>query len=47
MFRRPRRREPTADELARLVALAGEPVTEGLADVLWCVVMLPEFQLVR
>ena len=30
------------------MSLAGEPLTtDGLADALWCVVMLPEFQLVR
>jgi hypothetical protein len=30
------------------VDLAGDPMTAaGLADVLWCVAMLPEFQLVR
>ncbi len=41
-------RPPAQDELARLVKLAGTPLTtDGLADVLWCVVMLPEFQLVR
>jgi hypothetical protein len=41
-------REPTDAELARLVELAGDPVSPGgLADVLWCIAMLPEFQLVR
>jgi hypothetical protein len=41
-------REPTNEELARLVELAGDPVSPGgLADVLWCVTMLPEFQLIR
>lgn len=41
-------RPPSDEELARLTALAGAPLTrDGLADVLWCVVMLPEFQLVR
>jgi len=41
-------RPPTKEELTRLVALAGaKPTTEGVADVLWCVFMLPEFQLVR
>jgi hypothetical protein len=41
-------REPTDEELTLLVELAGQPVTEsGLADVLWSIVMLPEFQLVR
>jgi hypothetical protein len=41
-------RKPTADELAAAHGLVGEtPTTEGVADLLWAVVMLPEFQLVR
>ena len=41
-------RDPTPDELSRLAEIAGEPLTpDGLADALWCVVMLPEFQLER
>jgi hypothetical protein len=41
-------RPPTSDELSRLVALAGSPLTTtGVEDVLWCIVMLPEFQIVR
>ncbi len=41
-------REPTAEELERLVAVAGdEPSTAGLADALWCIVMLPEFQIIQ
>jgi hypothetical protein len=41
-------RKPTADELAAARALVGEkPTAEGVADLLWAVVMLPEFQLVR
>jgi hypothetical protein len=41
-------REPTDEELSELVAMAGESLcVEGLADVLWTIVMLPEFQLVR
>lgn len=41
-------REPTADELQLLTETAGQPLTPaGLSDVLWCIVMLPEFQLVR
>jgi hypothetical protein len=41
-------RPPTAEELAKLQALAGTPLTAaGVEDVLWCVVMLPEFQIVR
>jgi hypothetical protein len=48
VFRSAVSREPTAEEMSRLTAMAGDPVTaDGLADVLWCVVMLPEFQLVR
>jgi hypothetical protein len=48
LFRAAIAREPTADELERLVQLAGAPLSkEGLADVLWCVAMLPEFQLIR
>lgn len=41
-------RAPTDLELSRLVELAGAPpTTDGLADALWCIVMLPEFQIVR
>lgn len=41
-------REPTDEELQLLVETAGEtPTPDSLADVLWCIVMLPEFQLVR
>ncbi len=41
-------RPPTPEELDRLVALAGSPLTTtGVEDVLWCIVMLPEFQIVR
>jgi hypothetical protein len=41
-------REPTSQELSWLVELCGAPLTaEGLADALWCIVMLPEFQIVR
>jgi hypothetical protein len=41
-------REPTGEELSWLVELSGTPLTaEGLADALWCIVMLPEFQIVR
>lgn len=41
-------RKPTAGELATARDLVGTPVTtDGLADLLWAVVMLPEFQLVR
>src|SRR5262249_34914492 len=41
-------RHPTTAELATGRELLGSPVTaEGLADLLWAVVMLPEFQLIR
>ncbi|HEX6964037.1 MAG TPA: PSD1 and planctomycete cytochrome C domain-containing protein [Lacipirellula sp.] len=41
-------REPSGEELAMLTELAGDPVTaDGLADALWCVAMLPEFQLIK
>src|SRR5262249_12716221 len=41
-------RRPTTQELATARELLGSPVTaEGLADLLWAVVMLPEFQLIR
>jgi hypothetical protein len=41
-------RKPTAEELAAARELIGSPATaDGLADLLWAVVMLPEFQLIR
>ncbi|OAI45751.1 hypothetical protein AYO44_12465 [Planctomycetaceae bacterium SCGC AG-212-F19] len=41
-------RKPTSDETAAAREILGMPPTaEGLADLLWAVVMLPEFQLVR
>jgi hypothetical protein len=41
-------RSPTEKELAAAVALAGNPLTDsGLADLMWAVLMLPEFQVVR
>ena len=41
-------RPPTGEEMERLVQLAGTPLTAaGVEDVLWCIVMLPEFQIVR
>lgn len=41
-------RQPTEEELKRLVELADEPLSaKALVDILWCVVMLPEFQTVR
>ncbi|MBI1917236.1 MAG: PSD1 domain-containing protein [Planctomycetes bacterium] len=48
VYRRALCRKPTADELAAARDLLGSPVTaEGVADLLWAVVMLPEFQLIR
>jgi Protein of unknown function (DUF1549)/Protein of unknown function (DUF1553)/Planctomycete cytochrome C len=41
-------RRPTAEELAAARDLLGSPPTQdGLADLLWAIVMLPEFQLIR
>ena len=41
-------RRPTPDELTTARDLIGHPATpEGLADLLWAVFMLPEFQLIR
>ncbi|QDT74626.1 PSD1 and planctomycete cytochrome C domain-containing protein [Lacipirellula limnantheis] len=41
-------REPTDEEQALLIEAIGDsPTPESLADALWCIVMLPEFQLVR
>ena len=41
-------RKPTAAESATGRAILGSPITaESLADLLWSVVMLPEFQLIR
>jgi len=41
-------RSPTAEERAAARELVGSPPTpEGLADLLWAVLMLPEFQLIR
>jgi Protein of unknown function (DUF1553)/Protein of unknown function (DUF1549)/Planctomycete cytochrome C len=41
-------RKPTADELTAAHGLVGDkPTVDGIADLLWAVVMLPEFQLVR
>jgi mono/diheme cytochrome c family protein len=48
IYRRALCRKPTAQELAAARDLLGSPVTaEGMADLLWAVVMLPEFQLIR
>jgi len=41
-------RRPSTAELAVARSILGDPVTEeGLADLLWVVFMLPEFQLVQ
>src|SRR5262249_13349195 len=41
-------RRPTAEARATARDLIGDPATtEGLADLLWAVFMLPEFQLIR
>lgn len=41
-------RHPSADELATARQIVGSPMTsDGIADLLWIVVMLPEFQLIR
>jgi len=48
LFVRALSRKPTATELAAAKSLLGEkPTTDSVADLLWAVVMLPEFQLVR
>jgi hypothetical protein len=48
VYRRALCRRPSAEELAAARDLLGSPATaEGLADLLWAVVMLPEFQLIR
>lgn len=41
-------REPTTDELRLLTEAIGDaPTVSGVEDVLWALVMLPEFQIVR
>jgi hypothetical protein len=41
-------RNPNENEMAAAVALAGSPLTDsGRADLLWAILMLPEFQMVR
>ncbi len=41
-------RRPTADELAAARDITGtSPTADGVADLLWAVLMLPEFQLIR
>jgi hypothetical protein len=40
-------RPPTQDELTHAVTLIGSPPTlDGMQDLLWAIVMLPEFQLI-
>jgi hypothetical protein len=48
IFMRALCRKPTVDELVAARDLIGaKPTADGVADLLWAVVMLPEFQLVR
>jgi hypothetical protein len=48
IYRRALCRKPTAEELAAAREVLGSSATpEGMADLLWAVVMLPEFQLIR
>jgi hypothetical protein len=48
IYKRALCRKPTAEEMATARAILGNPVTpESLADLLWAVFMLPEFQLIR
>lgn len=48
VFVRALARKPNANEMAAALGLLGrKPSVESVADLLWAVVMLPEFQLVR
>jgi hypothetical protein len=48
IYRKALSRRPTEEELATAREFVGAPVTaDGLADLLWVVFMLPEFQLIR
>lgn len=48
IYRRILSRPPTPDELVAAREIVGSPATvEGVADLLWAVFMLPEFQLIR
>jgi mono/diheme cytochrome c family protein len=48
VFTRALSRKPNANELATARELLGDkPTADNLADLLWAVVMLPEFQLIR
>jgi hypothetical protein len=41
-------RRPTREEMEAARPILGSPATvDGLADLLWCVIMLPEYQLIR
>jgi hypothetical protein len=41
-------RRPTAEEMQAARPILGSPATvDGLSDLLWCVFMLPEFQLIQ
>jgi hypothetical protein len=41
-------RRPTVDEQATAIELLHSPPTEqGIEDLLWAVMMLPEFQIIR
>ena len=47
IFERALNRPPTPEEITASVALIGSPATaEGVADLLWSLTMLPEFQLI-
>ncbi|GAC1474230.1 MAG: hypothetical protein NVSMB9_24200 [Isosphaeraceae bacterium] len=48
IYRKALGRRPSADERSTARDLVGSPVSaEGVADLLWAVFMLPEFQLIR
>jgi hypothetical protein len=48
VYRQALSRRPTEQELATAREILGAPATaDGLADLLWCIVMLPEYQLIR
>jgi hypothetical protein len=47
LYRRAFCRKPSAEELAAAREILGPGSAEGLADLLWAIVMLPEFQLIR
>jgi hypothetical protein len=48
VYRRALCRRPTAGEMAAAREIIGSPVAaEGMADLFWAIMMLPEFQLIR